>query len=196
MLPRPPSRAASACALALLALALPGCGSQAESSPAGRSSEAHREGLFVEAGDLHYRVLITRQLNPRDPGDRDYYSGPEAPAGSLLYGVFLDVCNQDDEPHLAARDFRVVDTRGTEFEPIEIEQEHSIYRYEPRELQPDECIPKADTAAASGPIAGSLLLFQFPAAAIENRPLALEIMPPASYGGVREELVEEIDLDL
>ena len=78
-----------------------------------------REGIAVDLGGLDYNVYITRQLNPKDVGDRDYYNGPEeseecAKPGSQtepqltpeerpqkcptnLFGVFIQVCNETSD---------------------------------------------------------------------------------------------------
>lgn len=197
MLRRPGT--AALCALAVVPLLVAGgCGTNARSTQQPRSSEeAAREGLAVDVAGLDYTVLITRQLNPRDVEDADYYAGPDHGPNELLYGVFIRVCNDSEEgSSVAARDFRVTDTRGDEFEPLEPEVVESPFSYEPRRLGPKECIPAPDSVAGGGPTNGALLVFKFPKEVIENRPLELEVLPPSSFGGLDEEQVGKIDLDL
>lgn len=165
-------RAASACVLVLLGTAALGaCGEKgAEKNPA-------REGIEVRIGGLDYNVYITRLLNLKDPEDRDYFRGPEAPPGKQLVGVFLRVCNNEDEPARSVEEFEVVDTQENRFKPVEAPPDN-LFVYRARELARDDCIPEAGSAAASGPVSGSLLVFQMPNASLENRPLELEIHAP------------------
>jgi hypothetical protein len=86
-----------------------GCGEK------GEELNPTREGIAAPLGGLDYNVFITRQLNPKDVGDQDYYNGPEesdecagkATSGQLtpeerlqrcptaLFGVFIQVCNNE-----------------------------------------------------------------------------------------------------
>ena len=110
MTPRRPIAALAACAL--LALGATGCGTK------GEDHDPVREGIATDLGGLDYNVFITRQLNPKDVEDRDYYNGPEESAECApsrpgtdtprsltpeerpqrcptnLYGVFVQVCNE------------------------------------------------------------------------------------------------------
>src|SRR5256885_9353342 len=49
------------------------------------------------------------------------------------------------------------------------------FAYRARVLAPRGCIPEPGSAAATGPTAGSMILFSLPIFATENRPLELEI---------------------
>lgn len=182
------SRAAVVCVLAAVpALGAAGCEEGAEKEPA-------REGIAVELGGLEYNVYITRQLNLRDAEDRGYYRGPDAPPGSAYYGVFLKVCNTGADARPAAADFKVVDTQGNEFEPVELARDN-LFAYRPRELAPDDCIPESGSIADSAPTAGALLLFRLPLDAAENRPLELEIRGPLdALAGKRAEKRIELDI--
>jgi hypothetical protein len=153
--------------LLVAALGLAGCGEMEADEPV-------REGLDVRVDGVDFNVGITRQLNLKDAEDRAYYRGAEPPPGSALYGVFLEACNRTDEPQQAAEHFKIVDTRGNEFEPRELPDDN-IFAYQPRTLAPEDCIPEAGSIAASGPTQGALLLFQLPLESTENRPLELEI---------------------
>jgi hypothetical protein len=133
-----------------------------------------REGLGLEVNGLKYTVFITRELNLRDPEDKSYFKGPEAPPGSAYYGVFLQVCNEGSKPLPAAADFTVVDTQGDHFQPVPLPATND-YRYKPDIVAPHRCLPTLGSMAQIGPTSGSLLLFKIPNAAVENRPLDLQI---------------------
>ena len=161
--------------LALAALVVPvlsGCSRHHESP--------EPEGQNVEVGGLSYTVFITRELNLRDPEDHDYYQGPEAPPGFSYYGVFIQVCNDVNHTHGGAttpvNNFRIIDTEGKQYNPVPLPK-NDVFAYRPRPLSAKQCVPTPGSAAATGPIGGSLLLFKIPVASIENRPLDLEINP-------------------
>jgi hypothetical protein len=135
--------------------------------------EPAREGLALELDGIDYNVFITRQLNPRVAPDGAYVS-EDPPAGEALYGVFIQVCNNSDEPHETVSDFVVKDNQDNEFEPEELPEDNA-FAYSARTLDPDECIPEAGSVAQLGPSAGSMLLFQLPLETTENRPLELEL---------------------
>jgi hypothetical protein len=167
--------AALICVLALAGAALSGCGDNP------RENNASREGLPERIGGIDYNVYITRELNLKDVEDSGYYKGPEAPPGFALYGVFMTACNpatsatSPDIP--SASSFTIVDTQGNRFRPLSLPADN-IWAYHPRPLKHQACVPKAGTLAASGPTNGSLLIFRLPVAALENRPLDLEIVSP------------------
>jgi hypothetical protein len=150
----------AACLLAVAApLGLAACGDEHPGV-----DEPAREGLALELDGVTYNVFITRQLNPRVPPDGAYVTD-EAPPGSALYGIFIQVCNHTDEAHETVSEFVVKDNQENEFEPEEL----------PADNHPDECIPEAGSVAQLGPSAGSMLLFEFPLETTENRPLELEM---------------------
>ena len=118
-------------ACALLAFVAAGCGEK------GEEKDPAREGIAADLAGLDYNVFITRQLNPHDVGDRDYYNGPEqseecaekpgsqtpqtlSPAErtqrcpTSLFGVFIQVCNEtSDNPVQSARE--PTEVEGREF---------------------------------------------------------------------------------
>lgn len=177
----------TALALALAAGALAACGAEEE--------EAHREGLREELGGLEYNVFLTRQLNPALPSDQPYYDGPEPRRGYALYGVFLEVCNRgEDGEHPSATQFRIVDNQEQSFRPVELPEDNA-FAYHPRELAPRECIPERGSPAQQGATGGSMLLFELPLEATENRPLELEIggnFDPVT--AVREHITFTLDI--
>jgi hypothetical protein len=138
------------------------------------------EGQNVKVDGLTYTVFITRELNLRDPEDHDYYQGREAPPGFNYYGVFILVCNDVNHTHGGAStpidNFRIIDTENTQYLPTKLPATN-VFAYRPRPLSAKQCVPTPGSAAAAGPIGGSLLLFKLPVSSIENRPLDLEINP-------------------
>jgi hypothetical protein len=171
------------CVLALAApLGLTACGDEEPGV-----DEPAREGLALELDGVDYNVFITRQLNPRVPPDGAYVTD-EAPPGETLYGVFIQVCNNSDEPRETVSEFVVKDNQENTFEPEELPEDNA-FAYSPRTLNPAECIPEAGSVAQLGPSAGSMLLFQLPIENTENRPLELEV---EGEGG--ETLTFELDI--
>ena len=161
--------AALACVLVLAGgLVASGCGEE---------EEVRREGLFVGLGGLTYNVYMTRQLNLRDPEDRDYAKLPEETRGTAYYAVFLRVCNDEGPPVPSAAEFKIVDTQGNEYFPLELERDN-FFAYEPKVVGAKKCIPEAGSIPAHSPAGASLLIFQLSTQATENRPLELEITEP------------------
>jgi hypothetical protein len=165
------------CVACLLTLVLSGCGDNP------RENDASREGLPERVGGIDYNVYITRELNLRDVEDLGYYSGPEAPPGFALYGVFLTACNPEEAANSPlvppATNFTVVDTQGNRFKPVFMPRSNIFaYTSQARPLKHLACIPKAGSLASSGPTNGSLLIFRLPLDTLENRPLDLEIVSP------------------
>jgi hypothetical protein len=185
MVPRLHRLVLAAC-LVCLAAGAAACG---EEEPG--VDEPAREGLALELGGVDYNVFITRQLNPEIPPDDAYYNGPEPGQDETLYGVFIQVCNNSEEPRQTAETFLVVDNQGNEFEPEEL-PENNPFVYSPELLDAEECIPRSGSVAQLGPTAGSMLLFKLPLPNTENRPLELEIENPSE--GEPEALTFELDI--
>ena len=123
---------------------------------------------------LSYNVFITRELNLRDSEDRGYYSGPEAPPGFALYGVFVKVCNDKYGFRSPLAQFTIEDNQGNRFHPLPLPA-GDVFAYRPERLSHAACIPETGSAAYSAPTGGALLLFKFPTPALENPPLELLI---------------------
>ncbi len=179
--------AAVAAALAS-ASALAACG-------ATEAEEPHREGLALPLEGITYNVFITRQLNLEDVEDAGYTEGLRgAPPGTSYYGVFLEACNISDEPLDTAETFRIVDTAGNEFEPLELEPSNP-FAYQSVSLEPEECLPAEGSVASAAPTAGALLVFEVPLESVENRPLELEVLQGLdTASGEPTELVFELDI--
>jgi hypothetical protein len=159
----------AACLVAVAApLGLAACGDEHPGV-----DEPAREGLALPLDGVDYNVFITRQLNPRVAPDGAYVT-EEPPPGQTLYGVFIQVCNNSDESRETVSHFVVKDNQENEFEPEELPEDNH-FAYQPRRLEPKECIPEAGSVAQLGPTAGSMLLFQLPLDTTENRPLELEM---------------------
>lgn len=174
----------------LVALALGGAVGCGDEVPG--VQEPAREGLTLDVAGIEYTVFITRELNLAITPDKAYYPGPPAGKDNALFGVFLTACNPEDaEKSLyATADFEVEDNQGNKFEPVVLPEENQ-FAYQPLELVPGDCIPEDGSVAQQGPTAGSMLLFEFPLTATENRPLELTITGPAGSG---ESKTVELDL--
>jgi hypothetical protein len=71
-------------------------------------------------------------------------------------------------------DFAVRDNQGDSFRPLVLPKTNP-FAYRPKVLAKKSCVPPSGSLAASGPTAGAMLMFKVPVAAVENRPLELEI---------------------
>jgi hypothetical protein len=161
---------------------LSGC----ETSPA--SDLSVEEGQPMKLGDLLYNVQISRFLNPRDPEDEAYLAGQPPPPNNKLYlGVFMLIENEADTPQDVPADFKVIDTEGTEFNPI---PSNSLFALElGGKVAADDQLPEPESTAANGPIQGAMVLFLIDEAATEDRPLTLDIPSSAGSAG-------EVELDI
>ena len=139
------------------------------------------EGEAIKLGDLLYNVQITRYLNPKDPEDKAYLAGqPPLSSDQYYLGVFMQIENESDAAQQVPRDFRVVDTVGTAFKPV---PSTSLFALKlGGKVNQNGVLPEPETSAANGPIEGSMVLFRIDSAAIEDRPLTLDI--PSSTGAV------------
>ncbi len=177
----------------LLAVAtlVAGCGNKTE-----EAVEAETEGIYLEAGGLTYQVQLSRFLNPGNVDDFQYLMGlpeginRELPGDEIWFGVWMRVKNYSDETLTPTTDFTIVDTQENEFRPVPLDRASNPFVYEPLPLQHAQVLPTPDSAAASGPIQGSLILFRLKTDSLVNRPLKLEIVP----GGGEETYVVDIDL--
>jgi hypothetical protein len=144
------------------------------------------EGEPIELGDLRINVQLTRFLNPSDREDSEYLVGEQVPppAGREYLAVFMSIENESSEPSElpSAEGFKVLDSTGEEFEPVEIESVFALPLGE--EVPGHGSIPLPDTAARSGPIQGSIVLFGVSEEISENRPLELEIDASGEQGTV------------
>jgi hypothetical protein len=169
-------------AASLLALvALAGCG-------ASESETAVNEGEPLELGDLRYNVQITRYLNPFSPEDSQYLAGaPELKGGEQYLGVFMQVQNEGSDQNVIPYPFHIVDTRGNVYPQVKgLDNPFALVSGTP--VPPDGQVPGIETAAANGPIQGSLILFRLPEGANENRPLQLVVPGEGEPGKIELDL--------
>jgi hypothetical protein len=176
--------------LVFAAAFLAGCGNKIATI-----TSAETEGVYVDVGGLTYQVQLSRYLNPGDVEDKQYLQGlppgvsPQLPGDEIWFGVWMRVKNYSDGPLMPTDKFVIVDTEGNKFEPVPLDSATNVFVYDPILLQHAHVLPTPDTAASSGPIQGSLILFRLKVDSLQNRPLRLEIEQEGAETG-------EIDLDL
>ena len=176
------------CALGL-ALGLGACGQT------GQPTSVLNNGVYVTAGPVTYQLQVSRELNPYLTEDSQYVTGLPVGAGvlganQLWYGVFLWAKNQTNHPELTAHNFDIVDSGDHHYFPLRLNPQLNGYVWTQQSLPPSGQEPKLNTTASFGPTQGGLLLFKLPTTVYSNRPLTLEIFPPA--GGK----TADISLDL
>jgi hypothetical protein len=181
--------------LAALAVAggLAACGEEHE------VTKGETEGVQVTVDHLLYQVQISRVLNATDTEDSAYIKGvpdtaeAELGDGEEWFGVFLRVKapSENDETHRAARNIKIEDTTGAEFEPVPLDQDQTPLAYVPADLAPEQQLPRLGSIPQTTTTAGAILLFKIPRENLENRPLELHISSP---GG--EPAEARIDLDV
>ncbi len=167
-------------ALAIAALALSACGYSSDSKDVA-------EGEPVKLGELQYNVVFSRFLNPNDNEDSAYLVGqPELPEGHSYFGIFLEVQNKSEEAQTLADSFTITDAGHETYHAI---PSKSLYALPfGGEVESQEQIPILDSTPEQGPIEGSLVLFELPASASENRPLTLSIPGPEGPAAVTLDL--------
>jgi len=182
----------AALAIALASLgAFSACGAEPEQD--GEAAIAESEAIYLDLNGLKYQVQLSRQINPRDVEDADYFNGLTEeesflPKGSVWFGVFIRVENGFDRPIPSAREFEVEDTRGNAFEPLESE---NVFAYEPETVPGGGQLPDGERIQAYAGTQGSLLLFKIPLTSLDNRPLELTIKSPNDSRDVAR-----VDLDV
>jgi hypothetical protein len=167
-------------ALATAAFAFSACGYSSDSKDV-------PEGEPVKLGELRYNVVFSRFLNPNDNEDAAYLVGqPEPPKGHSYFGVFIEVQNKSEETQTLADRFTITDAGHETFDAISSE---SLYAFPfGGEVESQEQIPLVDSTPEQGAIEGSLVLFELPASASENRPLTLSIPGPEGPAAVTLDL--------
>lgn len=183
--------------VSLAALALTGgltaCGEEHE------VTKGETEGIQVMVDHLLYQVQISRVLNASDTEDAAYIKGvPDTTEGELgdgeeWFGVFLRVKapSENDETHRTARDIKIEDTTGAEFEPLSLDTRRTPLAYVPTDLAPNQQLPALGSIPNTTTTAGAVLLFKIPRQNLENRPLELRIAAP---GGEPAEATVDLDV--
>jgi len=179
------------CLLAVACLgALAGCGKSSN-----KPGETVREGLSTPLDGLSYTVFLTRQLNLKNVEDSGYLPlHPEAPPGKGLYGVFIEACNKGDKPATVANNYYIEDTQGHKFEPERLPKSNPYAFQGGATVPPENCEPARGSLAQQGPTSGSLLLFNLPLGATENRPLELHIQGGFESGNTPAEATVILDI--
>jgi hypothetical protein len=178
-------RRARPISLALAALAatfvVAGCGSS-------DNETSVKEGAPLHLGDLSYNVVISRPMNPSDVEDKDYLQGaPSLPNDQFYLGIFIQIHNSGDSSQNVPTDFKVIDTAGDSWTAVPLHNPFALDLGSP--IGGGGSLPSAESAAANGPIGGSLVLFLVDQTATENRPLELEVPSTGGEAG-------RIELDL
>jgi hypothetical protein len=152
-----------------------GCGDEA-------TAEA-KEGEPLVLGDIAYNIQVNRELNRFSPEDAAYLQGaPPLRRGQEYLGVFMQVTNQGDQVGVVPRPFRIVDTRGTIYDQVDLNNEWALRPGTP--VEPGDTLPGPETPARNGPVEGSLILFAISEEANENRPLILHVPGPGEVGEI------------
>ena len=164
--------------LLLFSVGLAACGKE-------ENSKDTSEGVPVELGDLQYKVLFSRFLNPDDVEDAEYLTGQPPPApGQNYLGVFVQIINKNKDADEAIPSGWVVeDTQGNSFDPLPSESPYALVF--DAQVGPEDQVPALDSTAQVGPIGGSMVLYSIPDSALANRPLELTIPTPDGSARVR-----------
>jgi hypothetical protein len=157
---------------ALAVFGLSACGDSHTKITTGTyAGEAGKAAPYLNVGPLLYEVQVSRQLNPFNSEDASYLQGVSADERKLApgeewFGVFVQVYNITNQPHLAASEFTITDTQNNAYTPLAL-GEANQYAYHPRMVGGRNQIPQ-----------GALLLYKIQTASLENRPLELKITNP------------------
>lgn len=170
----------AAVALLLLSIGVSACGTDAEDK-----SEIV-EGVPVELGDMQYKVIFSRFLNPNDVEDREYLVGQPAPGANSHYlGVFVQILNKSkDTDGTIPSGWVINDTQDNSYFPVRSDSPYALAFGD--SVGPEDQVPALDSTAQVGPIGGSMILFELPDSANDNRPLEMEI--PTQDGTARVRL--------
>ena len=161
---------------AVAAVALGACGNKQAEVLHGST-----EGAYLDLGPLVYQVQISRLLNPYSPEDRGYLvdvRNAKLTGQQQWFAVFMRVQNTGDRTAPAANQYKITDTQGNVFRPVQIGPQN-VFAYRPQPVPPDGVLPVADSPASESTVQGSLILFKIPTPNLANRPLELSIRDPA-----------------
>lgn len=181
-------RAAVLLAIAFAAVAFAGCGDKHAFT-----TEAETEGVYLDVGDLVYQVQLSRFLNPSDVEDKQYLTGlppgTVPPGGDeIWFGVWMRVKNYSGAAQRPTAEFKITDTESNEYRPVPQNRAVNPFIFVAQPLPPAGVLPAPDSAAASGPIQGSLILFRLKTPSLQDRPLVLHIE------GTGQEATVDLDL--
>ena len=175
---------AAALATAVLTMGVAACGAEEETELVdGEEIHSVVEGEPLELGDLGFNIALTRFLNPEDTTDAEYLGGlPPPPLNQDYLAIFMKVENEGDEDRRlpTALEMRVEDTTGAEYKPVEMDPVFGLELGGVIEAGGEA--PDANTAAASGPVQGAIVLFLVDQDVSNNRPLDLIILAEGEEG--------------
>ena len=160
--------------LTAAALSLAACGADTPKTVTSGESEA----AYVTLGPMQYQVQLSRQLNQYEVGDRGLLGGiaPEEKklaTDEVWFAVWVRVFNPTDDDHPAADQYKIVDTTGSEYEPVATSEDNP-FAYRPGVVRGNDDYPAPGSAGAESPTTGAVLLFKLPNKALDFRPLELE----------------------
>jgi hypothetical protein len=182
------------------AFGLAACGDNASKEQVAKEAQKVQaginEGSYVNIGTVAYQVQISRVLNPKLPEDVTYLQGAvgatQPGPDEQWFAVFLRAQNYGENPQPLATKFRVVDTSGRPYDPIELDSTNAFAWAPSAPIGANRIFPNVNSAAGAGPVRqGALLLFKLNDSVYQNRPLILEIYNPATG-----KLAATVDLDL
>lgn len=164
--------------LILAGLALSACGKE-------ENSKNTTEGVPVVLGDLQYKVLFSRLLNPDDVEDREYLTDqPQLAPDQLWLGVFVQIINKNkDQDETIPSGWEVEDTQHNTYVPVPSDSPYALDFDVP--VGAEDQVPALDSTPQVGPIGGSMVLFQISEEATTNRPLELTIPTDQGTATVR-----------
>lgn len=172
--------------IALVALACTGCG---EADATNEAVEA-REGNRATIAGITYRVILFRELNVHIKPDRALLEGPPPPEGSVYLAAFLSACNTSDERLTPTDSVRLENAFEAEYPRLELARDNP-FAYRPHPLEPGQCLPSEDSAAARA-VSGGVVIFQVPASDLSKRPFVLAVEGSSDGGQVQRRF--EVDL--
>lgn len=173
-------------AAAALALGISGCGLDHRTTETGVSQNELSAGgePYFNVGPVTYQIQVSRQINPFDPVDVQYFAGvrnaQDLPGTQFWYGVFLWAKNQSGAKQTTADTFKLEDSYGDIYTPTVLNASVNPYAWAAQTLLPDAIEPLAGTTASNGSTGGGLILFKLNESVYSNRPLTLEIFAPGS----------------
>ncbi len=158
----------SAVGLLALSLTVSACGTE-------ENDRDTVEGIPFELGEMQYKILFSRFLNPNDVEDREYLVGQPPPGADQLYlGVFVQIINKDKEADgTIPSAWKIEDTQGNSYNPVPSDSPYALVF--DAAVGPEDQVPALDSTAQQGPIQGSMILFTIPDSATDNRPLELTL---------------------
>jgi len=171
-------------AVAALAVGVSGCGILQRTNQTGVSENQLAAGgePYFWAGPVTYQVQVSRQLNPYEADDVQYLAGVAGAQNlnsqQFWFGVFLWAKNQTNRYVTTTDTFKLVDSNGDVFTPVQLNPSVNQYAWTAQTLSPDGIEPVADSAASDASAGGGLVLFKLDQNVYSNRPLTLEVFAP------------------